>query len=300
MIVVFGSINADLIFSLPALPVAGQTLLSDAMTVQPGGKGANQAVAAALDGASVAMVGAVGRDGFAEAAMVGLREAGVDLSRVVPCAAPTGLASICTARDGGNLIVVASGANMAVREAAVEDALLGPGTILVTQMETDPGEIAALIRRARGLGARIVHNLAPALPLAGDALRMLDVLVVNEDEAAWLAADRGAAADDAATLHAALGITVIRTLGGAGVEWAGPAGAGSVAAAPVRAVDTTAAGDCFVGVLAAALDGGAALPDAIRRANLAAGLACTRPGSQRSLPGTDEIDAASTQRTPSQ
>jgi ribokinase len=122
----------------------------------------------------------------------------------------------------------------------------------------------------------------------------LDILVVNEDEAAWLARHDGLAGDDAAALAAALGVTIIRTLGGAGVEWAGPDGRGHVAAAQVRAVDTTAAGDCFVGVLAAALSRGESLPGAIRRANAAAGLACTYRGSQGSLPRAAQTDKALT------
>ena len=178
-----------------------------------------------------------------------------------------------------------------MRAGAVEDALLGPSTILVTQMEVSAAETAALIRRAAAAGARVVHNLAPAAPLDADALRAVDVLLVNEDEAAWLADEEGASGADAATLHARLGITVVRTLGGAGVEWAGPDGSGSLASLPVEAIDSTAAGDCFAGVLAAALDAGSPLPDAIRRANAAAALACTRRGSQRSLPDHAEISA---------
>ncbi len=291
-VVVFGSINADLVFPVAALPTAGQTLIASGMTMEPGGKGANQAVAAARDGAPVVMAGAVGRDAMATAAMAGMAAAGVDLSRVVLCEQPTGCASICTDRDGRNQIVVAPGANLAARSNAVEDQLLGPGAVLVTQMEADPAQTAALIRRAHALGAQTIHNLAPAATLDADALRLLDLLVVNEDEAAWLARHEGLSGDTAAALHAGLGITVVRTLGSAGLEWAGLGGNGSVAAAAVRAVDTTAAGDCFVGVLAAALYRGRPLPDALGRANAAAGLACTRHGSQNSLPSAAETSAA--------
>lgn len=291
-VVVFGSINADLIFPVAALPVAGQTLIASGLTVEPGGKGANQAAAAARDGAPVTMVGAVGQDALADTATAGLQAAGIDLSRVAHCSQPTGCASICTDREGRNQIVVAPGANFLARADAVEDALLGPGAVLVTQMEADPDQTAALIRRAHARGARTIHNLAPAAALAPDALRLLDLLVVNEDEAAWLARHENLPGDTAEALHAGLGIPVVRTLGGIGVEWAGPGGPGRVAAAPVRAVDTTAAGDCFVGVLAAALQRGRALPEAVRRANAAAGLACTRPGSQNSLPDAAETDTA--------
>jgi ribokinase len=296
MVIVFGSINADMIFPVPVLPATGQTIMASGLTIEPGGKGANQAAAAARDGAAVVMAGAVGRDALAATALAGLRHAGVDLSRVTESPAPTGCASICTDPDGRNQIAVAPGANAMARAASIEDALLVPGAVVVTQMETDPAETAALIRRAQAKGARLIHNLAPAAALAPDALRLLDILVVNEDEAAWLARYEGIATGDAAGLGAALGVTVVRTLGGAGVEWAGPAGAGRIAAVSVRAIDTTAAGDCFTGVLAAALCRGVRLPDALRRANAAAGLACTRSGSQRSLPSAAETDIALTER----
>ncbi len=271
MIVVFGSLNADPIFSVAALPSPGQILLAAGMTVGPGGKGANQAVAAALDGTPVAMAGAVGQDALAATALAGLVAAGVDLSRVARCVEPTGCASICTDQAGRNQIVVAPGANSMARAAAVEDGLLAPGAVLVTQMEADTAETAAVIRRAAARGARTIHNLAPAGPLAGDALRMLDILVVNEDEASWLARHEGATGDDAAALHGALGITVVRTLGGAGVEWAGPGTTGRFAA----------------------LHRGDSLADGVRRANVAAGLACTRRGSQGSMPNAAQIAAAS-------
>ncbi len=292
MVIVFGSLNADLIFPMTELPRPGQTLMADAMTIEAGGKGGNQAAAAALDGARVMMAGAVGVDALADVAMAGLRKAGVDLSLVAVGIEPTGCASICTDRDGRNQIVVAPGANGSAKAASVPDTWLAPDAILVTQMETGAEETAALIARARARGVRIIHNLAPARPLANEALRMLDILVVNEDEAAWLAGKQTSATDDATALHKALGMTVVRTLGGAGVEWAGADGSGRIAAEPVRAIDTTAAGDCFVGVLAAALDRGATLPDALHRANVAAAIACTRRGSQRSLPTRQDIDTA--------
>jgi ribokinase len=295
VLVVFGSINADLMFTLDRLPGPGQTLLANGITIEPGGKGANQAVAAARDGAAVMMAGAVGIDNLAQTALAGLHATGVNVTRVGAADIPTGTAAICIDSAGQNQIVVAPGANLISRAAAVEDALLGPGTIVVTQMECDAAQTAALIRRAHACGARTIHNLAPAGPLDPATLRQVDILVVNQDEAAWLAQNDGAAADDAAALHATLGITIIRNMGSGGVEWAGPGGAGHLPATPIEAIDTTAAGDCFVGVLAAALDRGNTLPDAIKRANAAAALACTRLGSQSSLPTATEIDHALTQ-----
>ena len=290
MIVVFGSINLDLIFALDHLPSAGETVLGPTTRIEPGGKGANQAAAAARDGAAVVMAGCVGRDALADGALATLVAAGVDLSRIARGDLATGCAAICTDTAGRNLIAVGSGANTLARADQVEDAILSAGTTLVLQMESDLVETAALIRRARACGCRIVLNLAPAAALDADALRTVDLLIVNETEAEWLAAQHGVAAD-VAGLHAALGVGVVRTLGERGAEWAARDGDGKVAAHPVAAIDTTAAGDCFTGVLAAALDRGLDMAAAMARASVAAGLCCSRAGSQNSLPGQTEIDA---------
>ena len=204
---------------------------------------------------------------------------------------PTGCASICTDAAGRNQIAVAPGASALARAAQVEDTLLGPGTILVLQMEADPSETAQLILRARSRGVYTILNLAPAVALDPQALHAVDLLVVNEDEAAWLGQHLGSG-DDAATLHQTLSVAVIRTLGAEGAEAADKTGLARVPAHKVEARDTTAAGDCFVGVLAAALDRGAPLADAMRRAGTAAAISCTRSGSQASLPTEFEIDAA--------
>jgi ribokinase len=292
LILVFGSINADLSFALDRLPVPGQTVLAERLVVQPGGKGANQAVAARRDGASVMMVGAVGDDALAAAALDGLRGAGVDFSRVASLSGvATGCASIWTDRDGRNQIAVALGANALVSANQVDTALLTPGTTLLVQMEGDPEQIAAVVRRGRGAGCRVVLNLAPAVLLETEALRLVDLLVVNEDEAQTLADAFGCDAT-AVGLREALGVGVIRTMGADGAEAATGEGVFSVASPVVDVVDTTAAGDCFVGVLAAGLDRGLPLAGAMRRACIAAALACTAAGSQRSLPDAARIDAA--------
>jgi ribokinase len=290
VIVCFGSINLDLIFPLPRLPTPGQTVLGPSMQIEPGGKGANQAVAAARDGARVVFAGAVGRDALAAAALNLLRESGVDLSRVIEADASTGCASICVDASGENLIAVASGANQAARQAQIEDALLTPATTVLLQGESNPRETEALIRRARARGARIILNLAPPGPLATDVLHELDLIVLNEDEAAWLAAHVGCPAGTEA-LHATLRIGVVQTLGAGGVEAATAQGPIRLPGRQVKVVDTTGAGDCFTGVLASALDRGLALPAALDRANAAAALCCTRPGTQGSMPTAAETDA---------
>ncbi|TNC09866.1 ribokinase [Methylobacterium terricola] len=291
MIVCFGSLNADLIFRLPEIPRSGQTLLAEDLAVQAGGKGANQAVAAARDGAEVVMVGAVGRDALAEVALSGLREAGADLGRVRAVEAATGCASIWIDAHGRNRIAVALGANARTRADQIEDADLARATALLLQMEVDPAETAALLRRARARAVRSILNLAPALPLDRDTLGLAGLLVVNEDEAEATAARLGCA-PEAAALHAALGIDVVRTLGEAGSEAATAGGAWHVPARAITPVDTTAAGDGFVGVMAAALDRGAPLRAAMERASAAAALACGRRGSQASLPWRAETDRA--------
>lgn len=289
-VLVLGSINLDLIFPLPHLPSAGETVLGTTLRTEPGGKGANQAVAAARDGARVALAGAVGRDAFAEPALALLRDAGVDLTRVTTLDGSTGCAAIGVDREGRNQIMVAPGVNLAVSAAQVEDAALGADTVLVVQRETDAGEIAQLLLRAAARGARAVVNLAPFGGIALDALATAAVIVVNAAEAEALAAALGVA-DDPAALARRLGTRVLRTLGERGAELSDGTSTLHQPAFPVRAVDTTAAGDAFVGVLAAALDRGLGLEAAMRRAAAAAALACTRPGTQASLPGAAETDA---------
>ena len=287
-LLVFGSVVADLVFALPALPTPGHTVLGPGYRALPGGKGANQACAAALDGAAVAFAGAVGADALAEVALAGMRAAGVDLARLATVAAPTACAAVCVDPAGRNQIAVGSGANLLARAAQVEDAALTPATLLLLQMEVDPAETAALIGRARARGARILLNLAPAAALPPEALRAVDLLVANEHEAAWLAARLGCDAAPAA-LRDTLGVDVAVTLGEVGAAVATAAGLLRIPAFPVGVVDTTGAGDAWCGVLAAALDRGLPLPEALRRASAAGALACTRPGA--AMPTRAETDA---------
>ncbi len=291
MIVAFGSINLDLIFPLAHLPAAGETVLGPRMTIEPGGKGANQAVAAARDGARVVFAGAVGADALAQDALRLMRAADMDTSRIVTAEAATGCAAICVDPAGHNLIAVASGANLAARHTQVEDALLGPRTTLLLQMEVPSGETGALVHRARRAGSRIVLNLAPAAPLDEAVLRAVNVLVLNEGEAAFLAGHLGCDAT-AAALHGRLGADVVVTLGEQGLEAATAQGGLRLAAAAIQVVDTTGAGDCFTGVLAAGLDRGEGMAAALARANAAAGLCCTRRGTQGSMPLAAETDSA--------
>jgi len=295
MLVVFGSVNIDLVFSLPVLPRPDETVLGSGYRVAPGGKGANQAVAAARDGAAVRFYGCIGRDEFGRMARDSLAGAGVDVAGLRESSRPTGCAAVCTDAAGRNLIAVASGANLDARADLVPDSVLGPDTTLVLQMECPGAEVAALATRARARGCRTVLNLAPALPLDRSALTAVDVLVVNEGEAAALAAGHGLAAGGSLALvrrlAAAFGNTAAITLGSLGVV-AARAGedAWSVDALQIKTVDTTAAGDAFTGVFAAALDRGLPLPAALHRASVAGGLACLTAGAQPSLPTAAAVE----------
>lgn len=301
MIVVFGSINADLIMAVNTLPRAGETVLCPSYRVAPGGKGANQAAAAARAGAEVAMFGRVGADGFGDLAVQALADAGVDTAGVLRAEAPTACAAIGVDRDGENQIIVASGANLKARADQVPDALLGPETTLVLQLEVPIEEIAALTARARRSGARIILNAAPAGPAPDAVLRSVDVLVVNGIEAEALCQGIGGqgiggestAGPEAAArgLAETFGVTCAVTLGGEGARAFGPEGAWSVDALRITPVDTTGAGDAFVGVLAASLDCGRGFEESLHRASVGAGLACLAEGAQAALPDGATIEA---------
>jgi len=291
-ITVFGSINADMIFNVDLLPRPGQTLLARHFKLEAGGKGANQAVAAALDDAAVAMVGAVGRDALAETALAGLRGSGVDLSHVALREQPTGCAAVHTDAEGHNQIVVALGANAAVHHGQIDDQLLKRTSLILLQMESPLTQVESVIGRARNAGVFSILNLAPAAPLPLEVLRACGMIVVNEDEAEALAGWVGCA-PDAATLQKTLGVDIVRTLGSQGAEACSSAsGPWRTAARSITPVDTTAAGDCFIGVLAAELVRGRPLPECMQRAGTAAALCCMRHGSQSSLPRHAETDEA--------
>jgi ribokinase len=204
----------------------------------------------------------------------------------------TGVAVIGVEPGGENQILVGSGANLATRADQVSDADLAPGVTLLCQNEVSPAETFALLARARRCGARTILNLAPAAPVPAAVLDALDLLVVNEIEAAMAAGEEGGdvqtLASGIATRH---GLTCVVTLGARGAIAQGPAGGFRVGPLAIDPIDTTGAGDAFVGVLAAALDRGLELPDALRRASVSAGLACTRLGAQTSQPTAAEIEA---------
>jgi ribokinase len=295
MIVVVGSLNLDLVARVERMPRPGETVLALGYAEHAGGKGANQAVAAARAGARVAMVGRVGQDDAGRRLRDGLAEDGIDVAEVRPVDAPTGRALIEVDEDGQNRIVVVPGANHAWRAPDLPREVLEEAELVILQREIPDRVVAGAIRRARAAGARVLLNLAPAGPVAPEVLADVDVLVVNESEAAELAgrSEDEVAVDPLATARALaqrVRDQVVVTLGAQGAVHAGRTGEGRVAGVPVEAVDTTAAGDAFVGALAARLVEGAPIGEAVRFACAAGAEATTRAGAQPSLPTRAAIE----------
>ncbi len=288
---VFGAITVDFVFPVAQLPGSGDTLRTDDGWIVAGGKGANQAVAAARDGALVSLAGAVGREAFADAVLAELDREAVRLLAIARRELPTGRSSICVTPDGHTSIVTDRGANALAQAAQVSDAALAQAGTLLVQMDTDPAEVATLVLRARRLGVRIVLNLSPSRLIDADAVRAADVVIGNNQEIAWLGKRLGTA-NNAASIQAALGVDVIRMMGVQGAEAMSDAGWLHVPAMPIEMRDTTVAGDCFVGVFAAALHRRSTLADALRRATVAAALSATHVGAKASMPRRTEIDAA--------
>ena len=295
MIAVFGSLNVDLVTPVERLPGAGETVMGPGYALHPGGKGGNQALAARRAGAEVVLVGAVGRDAFAEIALSLLAADGVDLTLVERVDAPTGAAFIAVDAAGANQIVVAAGANAQARADGLQDLSLGQRNILLLQREVPETECIAAARQAKQAGGRVILNLAPAGSPAPELLDCLDMLIVNEHEALVLARAWDWAEHEpdafAQRVDAERGIACVVTLGGEGVVgWHG--GVRRRLEAPkVEVVDTVAAGDSFVGAFAAALDAGYGFSGALQRGLAAGSLACTVPGAQPSVPRQAEIEA---------
>lgn len=303
MILVFGSINIDLVCRVARIPRPGETVSSPRYETFFGGKGANQAVAAARvsNPGTVAMAGTVGDDGFGRSAVENLVRQGVDTALVAVVPEPTGCAFITVDASAENAITVASGANAAVTAAAAQAFRPDAATVAVFQMEVPVAGSLAVARRVREAGGRTVWNLAPAPEdLSADAIdaifRASSYIVVNEHEAIIAGARFGRTTTDpveaAATIAGSASATCIVTLGARGAVAVGPDGSRTTAAAPrIVPVDTTGAGDTFVGVLAAALHDGVPLADAMKRACAGAALACLKPGAQSAMPDRAELFA---------
>lgn len=290
-IAVLGSTNMDLVAYVAAAPQRGETVTGHAFRTVPGGKGANQAVAAARSGGAVSMIGAVGEDDFGVRLRSSLEEAGVDTGGLRTVAGESGTAHIVVDDEGGNAIVVVPGANGTVDGLAPGDeARIAAAGSLLLQLEIPLAGVLAGARAAHEHGVRVVLTPAPAQPLPAELLALTDLLVPNEHEAAVLTGKSDPY--DAASELLTRVPEVVVTLGAEGLLYAArDAEPVHVPAPRVKAEDTTAAGDAFVGALAVARGEGLTMPDALAWASAAAALSVQRPGASASMPQRAETDA---------
>ncbi len=269
-VVVVGSVNVDVIVRLGRRPAPGETVTGDQLSYRPGGKGGNQASAAARAGARTALIAAVGDDPPGARLRAGLADAGVEVSRCVAVPGPTGTAFITVTPDGENTIVIVAGANQHLGAAAV--VACPDASCYLAQLEIPSDTVLATARHAEAAGARFVLNVSPAQTVPQQLLRRSDPIIVNTHEAATLLGTRArttATSDYPAALLEAGARSAVVTLGAAGAAWADATGAATVAAPQVEPVDTTGAGDAFAGALTAALARGVSLDAAVVIANRA-------------------------------
>ena len=291
-IVVVGSLNMDLVVRAPRHPHVGETIIGSDFGTYPGGKGANQAVAAARMGGAVKMVGCVGQDDFGQALLRNVSDNGVDATFILhdPHAA-TGVALITVDDAGQNTIVVASGANarLTPEDVARAESVFEGASVLVLQLETPLLAISRAIEIAQHHGLRVVLNPAPAQKIDAGLLAAVDYLIPNQTELALLAGVQPL--EEAVAVLQGWGVpNLIVTLGEQGVLIAQGERQTHLPAHPVEVVDTTAAGDAFVGAFAVALTQGLSTQESAAWGNAAGALAVTRPGAQPSLPNRAELD----------
>ncbi|WOD20229.1 ribokinase [Paraburkholderia kirstenboschensis] len=297
-VAVVGSLNMDLVARAPRLPHPGETLAGRTFAQVAGGKGGNQAVAAARLGAQVSMLGCVGADANGAQLRAGLEAEGIDCSAVETGREATGVALIIVDDASQNAIVIVAGSNGEVTQETIarHEAVLAAADVVICQLETPPDTVQAALATARRLGKTVILNPAPATgPLPAEWLPLIDYLIPNELEAATLTGLPVGSPEEAATaaavLRAAGARNVLVTLGPRGVQAALEGAAPALYDAPkVKAVDTTAAGDTFIGGFAAQLAQGASVDAAIRFAQRAAALSVTRAGAQPSIPTRAEVE----------
>jgi ribokinase len=296
-VVVCGSINMDVVVQSKRRPATGETLLGATVSFLPGGKGLNQAVAAARLGVPTAMVGAVGNDAFANSLRGFLADNDIDSSGVREIDGPATGVAIIQVADKDNAITVASGANLEFTRKMVRQEPRAD-EIWVAQFETPIAETLAVLKRARAAGARTVLNLAPFLPYPGGLMKCVDVAVLNEIELAQATQTEVRATSSLRQVAAACeklraqgARTVVATLGARGAVVVTADGATTVPAFKAKVVDTTGAGDCFVGALSACMSKGATPQEAARYASAAASCSVERLGAAPSMPAAREVAA---------
>ncbi|WP_095148303.1 ribokinase [Pseudomonas sp. Irchel s3a18] len=297
-VVVVGSLNMDLVTRAPRLPRGGETLIGESFATVSGGKGANQAVASARLGAQVSMIGCVGEDAYAGQLRAALQAEQIDCRALSSVEGSSGVALIVVDDSGQNAIVIVAGANGLLTPDVIAgyDSVLAAADVIVCQLEIPMHTVGYVLKRGRELGKTVILNPAPASgPLPADWFSCIDYLIPNESEASALSGlpvDSLESAERAAGQLIAAGAgKVIITLGAQGSLFASGQGFEHFAAPRVKAIDTTAAGDTFVGGFAAALACGKSEADAIRFGQTAAALSVTRAGAQPSIPALSDVQA---------
>jgi ribokinase len=305
-ILVVGSSNTDMVIRVSRIPRPGETVLGGEFTMAPGGKGANQAVAAARAGGHVTFVARVGKDVFGERALANFQADGIDTRFVFHTPdSPSGIALINVDGKGENSISVASGANACLSAGDIEkaDEAFAAADIVLLQLETQIEAVRAAAKKAWDRGVPVILNPAPARPLGDGLLSLVTVLTPNELEAEFLTGipvrDHSGAREAAVRLRGRGVVSIVITLGERGAFASSPEFEGLVPAFKVEAVDTTAAGDVFNGALAVALAEKVSMEHALRFASAAAALSVTRPGAQPSAPVRSEIEGFLSARLPS-
>lgn len=293
-IIVIGSLNTDLVVKSPRFPQPGETISGEDLQIIPGGKGANQAVAAARQGVKTTMIGRVGSDSFGPFLVENLKSNQVDTSHVLQTDSATGTAIIVVDANGQNSIVLSPGANGKVSPADVDSASFADFGLLLLQLEIPTPTVLRAAQRAHEHGLSVILNPAPAKPLPHELLANVDILIPNESELSLLA---GLSVDDASSAEIAAkailkqGVkTVIVTLGSKGALLVTDSQVTHVNTYKVDVVDTTAAGDAFIGGFASAMLSGKSLEDSVRYGCACGALATTKFGAQPSLPTKDEVE----------
>ncbi|MFH1158158.1 MAG: ribokinase [Pseudomonadota bacterium] len=295
MIVVFGSLNIDMMMPVERFPKPGETVLctSDYLG-SPGGKGSTQAVAAARAGAKVAVVGKVGDDSFGRRCVSNLKHQSILTTGIGISDRPTGCATIAVDAQGANFCIVAPGANLEATSDQVPDEILTPRNIVLAQMEVTPKETFSVLSRARARGSVTILNASPAGNLEPEELKNIDYLIVNEIEAAQLARNLGIQGNDPRLLAGLIAqkgaLSCIITLDAKGSVAARGRDLYAVAPLPVEAVDTTGAGDTFCGIFAACLQTDQDWLRALRHSSVGAALSCLGLGAQDGIPFRDDIE----------